>query len=177
MQRASGRFVCFLIGLSTLVWSGDAHANTIAENTAGTDINVASGYLGQSFTTGSGSFQSNITFNFFSNVPATTPYAVGTGFLLGMQYLGSPSGLTSSAPGFLGEANASGGFYTFDPSLILLPNTQYFFYENAAVPINSESGGNIYAGGQNYFTSSASGNFVAFSDSNNFRVTGTPINA
>ena len=62
-----------------------------------------------------------------------------------MQYLGTPANLSSSTTGFLGQATAAGGFYTFGPSLTLLPNTQYFFYENAFIP--HCYGGDTYAGG------------------------------
>ena len=77
-----------------------------------------------------------------------------------MQYTGTPSALSSATPGFLGQATASGGFYTFDPSLILLPGTQYFFYENGFLPSGAITGGNVYAGGQAYYSGSADSNFV-----------------
>ena len=150
-----------------------ARADTIAENTGGT-LSNPDAYIGQSFTTVTVSPESNIAFNFFSNIPATTPYALGTGFLLSMQYLGTPSALSSSTPGFLGQAAAAGGFYTFNSSLILSPGTQYFFYENALIPAGSITGGNIYAGGHDYFAFSASTNFAPDPSSANFRVTGTP---
>jgi len=92
-----------------------------------------------------------------------------------MQYTGTPSALSSATPGFLGQATASGGFYTFDSSLILLPGTQYFFYENGFLPSGAITGGNVYAGGQAYYSGSADSNFVPdFGDSANFRVTGLP---
>ena len=130
-------------------------------------------YWGQSFTTVTIGPESNIAFNLFSDVPATTPYAVGTGFLLSMAYTGTPSSLTSATPGFLGQATASGGFWTFNSSLTLLPNTQYFFYENA--PLGSISGNNFYAGGQYYYSFSGSDNFNPAGASINFRVTGLPV--
>jgi VPDSG-CTERM motif len=148
-------------------------ANTIAENIGGPDTSGSGFYWGQSFTTVMIGPESNIAFNLFSDVPATTPYALGTGFLLSMAYTGTPSSLSSSTPGFLGQANASGGFWTFNSSLTLLPNTQYFFYENAA--LGSISGNNAYAGGQFYFSFSDMGNFLfGGGNSINFRVTGSP---
>ena len=165
------------LGLSALVCLAHARAVTIAENTGGLGTFSAAAYNGQSFTTVAGSPTSNIAFNFFSDIPATTPYALGTGFVLSMEYLGTPAALSSSTPGFLGQATAAGGFYTFDPSLTLLPLTQYFFYENAQIPGNTITGNNVYAGGQHYFaltgTSTFQPNFVSL----NFRVTGTPVAA
>jgi hypothetical protein len=146
-------------------------ADTIAQHTDGTQ-NPGGVYLGQSFTTVTLSPVSNIAFNFFLDVPATTPLALGTGFLLSMAYTGAPSSLSSATSGFLGQATASGGFYTFNSSLTLLPNTQYFFYENALR--NQFSGGNFYAGGQGYVTFSANTGFGGTGASHNFRVTGSP---
>jgi hypothetical protein len=147
-------------------------ADTIAQNTGGFNNSSSGIYWGQSFTTVTSGPESNIAFNLFSDVPATTPYALGTGFLLSMAYTGTPSSLSSATPGFLGQANASGGFYTFNPSLTLLPNTQYFFYENAV--LGSISGNNLYLGGHYYSSHSDSDGFFGASNSINFRVTGSP---
>jgi hypothetical protein len=104
------------------------------------------------------------------------PYALGTVFLLSMEYTGTPSSLSSATLGFLGQATASGGFYTFNSSLTLLPNHQYFFYENALIPTLTLTGGNIIAGANQYASVSATnGNFFTVgSRSLNFRVTGSP---
>jgi hypothetical protein len=173
--------ISLFLGLSALVCLTDARAVTIAENTAGLTTVLSGPALGQSFTTVAGSPTSNVAFNFFSDVPATTPLAAGDGFLLSMEYLGTPAGLNSSTPGFLGQTTASGGFYTFGPSLTLLPNTQYFFYEN--VLIAEISGGNIdYVGGSAYLAlvtgRPGSGSYLPVGSptlSLNFRVTGTPV--
>ena len=92
------------LGLSALVCLAHARAVTIAENTAGTQV-TGSAFWGQSFTTAPGSPTSSIAFNFFSFPGATTPVAVGDGFLLSMQYLGTPAALSSSTPGFLGQSD------------------------------------------------------------------------
>lgn len=134
---------------------------------------VGSFYLGQSFTTVTISPELNIALNFFSNVPPTTPYALGTGFLLSIQYAGTPSALSSASPGFLGQTVASSGSYIFDPSLTLQPGHQYFFYENAHTPNNAASGSSGgYGGGHLYYTSSAGSTFSNYPGSANFRVTG-----
>ncbi len=87
--------------------------------------------------------------------------------------------LSSATPGFLGQADAAGGFYTFAPSLTLAPGTQYFFYENALIPQGARSGGNVYPGGTTQFTFSADSNFLPNDTglSSNFRVTGSPAGA
>jgi hypothetical protein len=164
---------CLVLCLSALVSLTGARANTVAENTGGLS-SAAQVFFGQSFTTVTVSPESNIAFNFFSDVPATTPYAIGTGFLLSMEYTGTPEGLSSSTPGFLGQGAASGGFYIFNPSLTLLPATQYFFYENAAVDVISF--GNVYAGGHLYVSDASFVNFSPDNRSVNFRVTGSPVN-
>ena len=119
--------------------------------------------------------ESNIVFNFFSNAsPATTPYAIGTGFLLSMEYLGSPNGLSSATPGYLGQAAASGGFYTFNSSLTLAPATQYYFYESAGVNSGISFGG-VYAGGHLYNSGGVNDPYNAGdTQSTNFQVTGIP---
>jgi VPDSG-CTERM motif len=172
-SRSSLRFAPLLVIAALMAFCPTLmRANTIAENTGGPDTSSSGVYWGQSFTTVASGPESNIAFNLFSDVPATTPYALGTGFLLSMAYTGTPSSLSSATPGFLGQANASGGFWTFNSSLTLLPNTQYFFYENAA--LGSITGNNFYAGGQYSYTFSDSGNFIDAGLSINFRVTGSP---
>jgi len=156
-----------------------ARADTVASNTDGPFLTPISFYVGQSFTTTTATAVNNIAFNFFSDVPATTPYALGTGFLLSSVYTGTPAGLSSATPGFLGQADAAGGVYTFDSSLTLAPGTQYFFYVNALIPAGARSGGNVYAGGVAFFTTSADVNFSPNPNGNsgNFRVTGSPVAA
>jgi hypothetical protein len=150
-------------------------ADVLASNTAGTVHNAIGLYAGQSFTTAAGPSETDIAFNFFSDVPATTPFATGTGFLLSQAYTGLPGDLGTSTPGFLGEATAAGGFYEFGPGVTLAGGTQYWFYENALIPAGDISGGNVAPGGNDYFTFSAGADFRGFPQSTNFEVTGTPV--
>lgn len=158
-----------------------ARAGTIAENTAGGSTSSQDGYWGQSFTTSAGSF-GNITINFFSSFDfgtgtANTPYALGTGFLLSLPYTGNPSAFDCATdPGCLGQATASGGFYTFASGVTLAGSTQYFFYENAVIPTGAIWGGNVYGGGQAYFTPTDAA-YNAQGGSIDFRVTGTSVSA
>jgi len=141
-----------IVGLA----AGLASAAVIDSNTSGAFSNTA--FFGESFTTPGGGPFNNIAFNFFSDVPATTPTAGGTAFLLSQVYLGTPAGLTTATPGFLAQSTSiSSGRYLFSPSVTLQPNTKYFLYENAAI---LASGGNKITGGEGYFAFTSTGNFA-----------------
>jgi PEP-CTERM motif len=152
-----------ILAASTLA----AHAVTVATNTAG-PLTSGTGFdWGQSFTTAAGGPFDDIALNLYNS--AGSPYAAGTGFLLSEAYSGTPGDLSSSTPGYLGSAIASGDFYTFATSLTLASDTQYFFYENA--PLGSITGDNVYAGGVYYFSSGGAFSSAAPA-SINFTVTG-----
>jgi hypothetical protein len=120
-----------------------------------------SGYFGESLATPDGGPWSGLTFNFYSNTPPTTPLAVGTAFLLSLEYLGTPAGLSSSTPGLLGQSTGiSSGAYVFDPSLTLQPNTTYYIYENA-LAINTGSATAGASGSHIYFALSDTTNFFS----------------
>jgi hypothetical protein len=160
------------LALVAVLGSSHAFAGVIVQNVSGPGTDVDNAFLGQSFTTPSGGPWDDITFNFFSNFPATTPTAAGTAFLLSQQYLGTPSNLSSSTPGFLGESTGiTGGMYVFPTTLELQPGIQYFVFENGALP--AHTGGNTIPGGQEYFTPFASLDFAAQGTSANFSVSGT----
>ena len=108
-----------------------APAASIASFTGGTVANAA-GFYGQSFTTAAGSTATNITFNFYSDAASTMPFAAGTAYLLNEAYGGTPSALSPSTPGFLGQATAAGNVFSFG-SVTLLPSTQYFLYDNTLI--------------------------------------------
>jgi len=154
----------------------EASADIVASFTSGTDLSTEAGFVGQSFTTTNLVPETNITFNFYSNVPPSTPEAVGTGFLLSQEYLGTPTALSSSTPGFLAQAAASGGEYSFGSAATLLPSTQYFLYENVLIPSGTTSGGSFsYSGGQSYYTPSSSSDFGGGGASANFLVQGSAV--
>jgi hypothetical protein len=158
-----------------LVAASVSRADLLVLVTDGTRSNVPVTF-GQSFTTPNGPSETNITFNFFSNIPPTTPYALGAGFLLGTPYTGLPSGLNPTTPGFLGETNASGGHYSFGSSVVLAGGTQYFFYETALLPQNAITGGGASYSGGNDYISINSGPFRSSPPfSANFEVTGTAV--
>jgi len=150
-------------------------AATITEST---NVTGSTGFFpGQSVTTpGSGEPWNNITFNWFSNVSATTPTAFGTLFLLNQSYAGTPASLSSAITGFLAQSQSiSGGQYIFDPTVVLQPNTQYFFYANQSGTV---IGANFttYLGGSAYGSFGLNSSFVNGPNSDaSFRLSGTPV--
>jgi hypothetical protein len=164
------RHYSVLVVAAALSISLMAHASTLASNSAGTLTNNE-GYFGQSFTVGGTGTFDDIVFNFDTSTLA--PYAIGTGYLFSVAYTGLPTALSSSDPGYLGSASASGGTYSFASSLDLTAGTEYYFYENADIPAGAISGGNTITGGENYYASVATGDFAAEGDSANFLVTGS----
>ena len=177
MSRLIGMLTAGLVSALALPAAPGA---TILQNTGG-DIGSIFAFVGESFTTPEGGPWSNITFNFYSDVPATTPAAAGTAFLLTQEYLGTPNALGTGTAGFLAQSTGiSGGQYVFDPSLILQPNTKYFLYENLAF---TTSGGNTFAGGNAYFAFPATDSFAPAPvpggsglQAANFLLSGTPVN-
>jgi hypothetical protein len=148
-----------------------SRAATIAENLS---ANFLTGDIfGQSLTTQAGGPFNHITFNFFDNsaAPPGAPHAGGTAFILSHEYLGSPSGLSSSAD-LIASAAASGGFYQFAPSVTLQGNTQYFIYTDTIQNILF-SVGDVYGGGVFYGAPSANFSSDASLDTA-FRLIGTP---
>ncbi len=171
------RFVaCLAVSLLLIGSARESSADVIATSTDGTRPND-SGFFGQSFTTVTAMPETNISFNFFSDIPATTPAAFGEGFLLSQAYTGTPAALSAATTGFLAEATASGGFYSFGAAATLQPGTKYFFYENASIPAGSITGGpSAYAGGGDSFSPNG-GDFPSpgLGAGANFLVTGTPV--
>lgn len=155
-----------------------ARADTVAQSTDGLLTGNAASYWGQSFTVTTSGPEINITFSMEQTSGSTAnPYALGDGFLLSSEYLGTPSGLSSSTAGFLGEATASGNQYSFAPGVTLQAGTQYFFYEDALIPTETITGEGSYSGGQYYYSPDPSTGFSTLGNggtSLNFLVTGTP---
>jgi hypothetical protein len=152
-----------------------ARADIITQDLAGTgNSGPELFFIGQSLVTPAGGPWHDLTFNFFSNVPATTPTAVGTAFLLSQEYLGTPANLSSSTPGYLASSTGIvAGRYVFAPGVTVQPNTTYWVYENAE--ISSISGNNTVSAFHDYFSGSATSNFAGFSPSENFRLSGDVV--
>jgi hypothetical protein len=123
-----------LLAIVFAATASPAQGGVIARYTAG-DSNTETLIYGESFTTPGGAPWDDITFNYYSNDnPVRTPSAAGNAFLLTQVYMGTPSALSSSTPGFLAESTGiSGGAWIFNPSVVLNPDTEYWLYPNAAV--------------------------------------------
>jgi len=139
-------------GLMTVALFGalavTAQAGPIVQYLNGT-FSFAAGPTGQtegeSFTTPGGGPWNSISFNFYSDSPATTPGAVGTAYLLSMAYAGTTAALSNATPGFIASSTSNaGGIYTFGSAVTLQPNTQYWIFSDTAFPFNVT--GSITAG-------------------------------
>jgi len=162
----------FVVCLMFALLPSLATAGSIVGFNSGTG--TATGEFGESFTTPGGGPWHDITFNFFSDVPAVTPAAAGDAYLLTQEYLGSPSGLSSSTAGFLAESvSTSGGEYIFASGVVLDVDTEYWLYEDTLISI-SGSGGGGSAGEEAYF-SVGGGDFTTFGGGQvaNFEVNGS----
>jgi len=154
-----------------------ALADTIVLATDGTSSVSASGKgRGQSFTTpNNGVSYDNLVFNFFE-YPSGTADAWGILYLLSSPYAGSPAGLSTSTPGFIDDATASGGYFDFSPSTTLLTDTEYYFYDNLANTDDIEAG-SAYLGGVRYTAQTLGDDFGPLTDSFNFELDGTSTSA
>ncbi len=151
-----------------------AQAGPIVQYLSGTFSYASFFTEGESFTTPAGGPWNSISFNFYSNSPATTPAAAGTAFLLSTAYAGTPAALSNATPGFIASSTGNaGGIYTFDNSVTLQPNTEYWIFANAAFGVT----GSITAGtaAQSQYASNG-GVFSNFPSQNtNFTVGGTTV--
>ncbi|MBW2217776.1 MAG: PEP-CTERM sorting domain-containing protein, partial [Deltaproteobacteria bacterium] len=119
----------------------------------------------------------------FSFLDGGTSYASGAMFLLTSEYLGAPNALSSGTTGYLAESTGiTGGKWTFNSSISLFANTQYWFMSNAIFSPGdiTGGGGNPYSGGAIYFNFTNGGgagdNFVLFAnDDANFLLEGNPV--
>jgi len=157
-----------IVALATATLAATIDSQTAGSNFVGNSTN----YFGESFTTPGGGPWNDIGFNFYSNIPATTPVAVGTAFMLSEEYSGLPSGLSSSTPGFLAASTSiSSGQFIFDSSLVLQPDTQYFLY--ATTPFSITAGRPDFSG-QAYISIGGSQDFTLLNgiEDANFLVSG-----
>ncbi len=165
--------------LGICLTSGSLQADTIVRLTDFTGASFSTEYIGQGFETGLGGDWTDITFNFFSS--PGTPYALGTLYLFDQPFTGTPSTLSAAAPGFIAtDSSISGGVYVFDPSVLLLPITQYYVYADTAFPSGSITGGLPGSVGESgtfatFGTVSPTGSYSALPDLPNFVVDGTYV--
>jgi hypothetical protein len=157
--------------------SGGARADVIVEFGVGLTGSGFAGGPGQSVTTPAGGQWQDITFNFYASATGV-PQAEGSIYLFGSAYTGTPQALSSSTPGLLGIASDSGSFYSFAPSLVLSPNSQYFFYSDTRPggPGGTTVTGNGFGGGTYLNSPNGNGDFFASPGADTaFRLQGTVI--
>jgi hypothetical protein len=146
----------YLIWLILIAIPSITTAETISEYDGGSGAPLGIYGYGQSVLTPSGGPWTNITFGFlhplgsgyasqwprFGDFGSQSPeYAVGPLFVLTQEYTGLFSSLNQGVPGFLATGNTpstayqedSGrrrfaAYWEFDNSLVLSPNTRYYFY-------------------------------------------------
>lgn len=112
-----------------------AESSTVEQVAAG-QTSTSNNYLGQSVTVPGTSSYNNLRFNWDGYAPGSLsapgprgPLAAGDLFILTQEYVGLPSGLGSSTPGFLARSQAiDNGQYVFAPTVTLRGGTKYWFY-------------------------------------------------
>lgn len=126
---------------------GSAYAVPVASNLVADGL--SGGIPGQSFTVVSTGPVDHIVINFFSDLLLSVPSAIGNGYLFSAPYLGDSATIASATLNLLGSTAASGNHWSFDPALVLQPNTQYFFYSDSFQPLAGTN--NPYTGGDFYY--------------------------
>jgi MYXO-CTERM domain-containing protein len=145
-------------------------AAVVSTSLSGSTVSFGEFYFGQTVITPAGGPWDHLTFNFYADVPPTTPKAFGNLYLLTLKYSGTPDDLGSSTPGLLGVSTGiSGGRYVFGTAVALQPGTTYYVYADARRQISGQASGP----GPNFFsTSQGSATFTEFAASTNFALEG-----
>ena len=149
----------------------EAPPETIVELSSG--VTLFSGYAGQSMTVAGGPLN-DIRFNWHDRDGAGRihPVAFGTLYLLSQEYLGAPTDLSPSTPGFLARSiRVENNQYRFDASVTLQPGVKHWFYtdtmsEQFSMDFRTDRypGGDFYnvSSGRNYarYPADRAGEFV-----------------
>lgn len=107
-------------------------------------------YAGQSVTAPAGRFD-NLTFQFYTFQKA--PAAFGTLYLLDREFLGLPTDLSASTPGFIAKSDSNpAGVYHFAPAVAIDGGKRYWFYTDTQGSFASSFDTDIYSGGDLYVT-------------------------
>lgn len=156
-----------------LVAGAPARADLISSNFTGSSDITNAQTPGQQVTLTAGGPWNGISINFY-NATTNTPYAEGTLYLLSQEYLGVPSGLSTSTAGFIAQATAATNAWTFDPGLTLTGGTSYYFYMSTHPAQGTVSLLSATATGfQAYGAARGTGNFIARPFLVEYRLTGT----
>jgi hypothetical protein len=112
---------------------------------------TSNNFVGQSFTTPPGGPYGSLRFNWYTF--SGMPTSFGTLYLLSAEYLGLPTGLNASTPGFI--AMSSGivaGQYRFPAEVTIAGGTQYWVYTDSMGAFVTSFSGSTYPGGDMYVT-------------------------
>ena len=149
-----------------------AQSATINSFTSGYAV-TAPNYWGQSFTTPSVGPWDDLTFNFYTSPNqdfTITPIAAGTGYLFTQAYTSTLANLGSTAPGFVAESTEIlNNEYVFASTVQLLPDTVYYFYEDAGLGICADP--NVQSS-SSYYASDTSTAFSSAGTPADFRLSG-----
>jgi hypothetical protein len=122
-----------------------------------TGLEVTSGqvgtfnWVGQSFVVSESGSYSDLRFNFYTF--QKTPVAFGNLYLLTQEYLGVPTGLSPSTPGFVARSESTaGGVYTFASSIAINGGTRYWAYTDTQGSFAGSFDTDIFPGGDMYVT-------------------------
>lgn len=141
--------------------SQECLAALIVGHTQVTAVDVG-GFPGTSLQFSGSTSYNNLTFHWYQHAAgsvAATPTAVGNVYLLGQQYAGTPSNLSSSTPGYIATGVDVGTVYQFSASVTVNPNTQYFIYSDASMQTVYENPG-TYGDGQSWGALFSGSSFV-----------------
>lgn len=134
---------------------------TLAEVPLGITPSYAS-YVGQSVTVPTGGPFGHLRFNWLTF--DVHPQAFGTLYVLDREYLGKPSALGPSTPGFVGKSMAiEGAQYVFPSTIALAGGARYWFYTDAPADVliaKTKPSEDAYSGGEEYVTANPEAPFA-----------------
>jgi len=117
-------------------------------------------FAGQSMTIPAGGDIDHVRFAWYHRRQDPRPTAFGRVYVLDREYLGAPSGLHPSTPGFLGRSEVvvpvssphlqDEGEYVLPETLVLQAGRQYWFYTDARGDFLYSFDQDLYVGGTGY---------------------------
>jgi len=117
-------------------------------------------FAGQSIAIPTGGNIDHVRFAWYHRRQDPRPTAFGRVYILDREYLGPPSGLSTSTPGFVGRSEAvapvssphlqAEGEYVLPEALVLQAGTRYWFYTDSRGDFLNSFDEDLYAGGTGY---------------------------
>jgi len=138
-QRQNRRYrhmagITFLLSVA-LLWFGTTRAMAdviISSDTSGISGSTSYYPQGDIITTPAGGPWDDLTFNFYFYNGSLNPSASGDLYIFTTPVTENVGSISSSDPGFLAMASASGNLWTFATGVELDPDTTYYFYNTTA---------------------------------------------